>query len=79
MARSSAFREQLTEEGREAGRSLMKREKSTRPRTDTCGTPRPRNTFEISNCCDFEKPRKHAYQKGKIKPNEQSKVGGQPK
>ena len=27
MARSSAFREQLTQEGREAGRSLMKKEK----------------------------------------------------
>ena len=33
-------KEQLTEEGTEAGRSLMKREKSTRPRTDPCGTPR---------------------------------------
>ena len=40
MARSSAQREQLTEEGREAGRSLMNREKSTGPRTDPCGTPR---------------------------------------
>ena len=38
MARSSAKREQLTEEGREAGRSLMKRKKSTGPRTDPCGT-----------------------------------------
>ena len=38
MARSSAYREQLTEEGREAGRSLMKREKSTVPKTDPCGT-----------------------------------------
>ena len=40
MARSSAQREQLTEESREAERSLMKREKSTGPRTDPCGTPR---------------------------------------
>ena len=40
MARSSAQREQLTEEDREAGGSLMKREKSTEPRTDPCGTPR---------------------------------------
>ena len=32
MARSSKLREQLTEEGREAG--------STGPRTDPCGTPR---------------------------------------
>ena len=39
MAKSSAWREQLTEENREAGRSLM-REKSTGPRTDPCGTPR---------------------------------------
>ena len=31
MARSSAYREQLTEEGRKAGRSLMKREKKTGP------------------------------------------------
>ena len=40
MARLSAQRKQLTEEGREAGRSLMKREKSTEPRMDLCGTPR---------------------------------------
>ena len=40
MARWSAYREQLTEEGREAGRLLTKREKSTEPRTDPCGTPR---------------------------------------
>ena len=29
--------------------------------------------------CDFEKPHKCAYQKGKIESNEQSKEGGQPK
>ena len=40
MARSSAKRKQLTEEGREARRSLMKIEKSTGPRTNPCGTPR---------------------------------------
>ena len=40
MARLSASREQLTEEGREARRSLLNREKSTGPRTDPCGTPR---------------------------------------
>ena len=28
------------EEAREAGRSLMKKEKSTGPKTDPCGTPR---------------------------------------
>ena len=33
MARSSAQREQLTEEGKQAGRSLMNREKSTGPTT----------------------------------------------
>ena len=40
MARSSAQRGQMTEEGKETGRSLMKREKSTEPRTDPCRTPR---------------------------------------
>ena len=40
VARSSAQKEQLTEEGREAVRSLMNREKSTGPRTDPFGTPR---------------------------------------
>ena len=39
MARSPAYKDQLTEEGRGAERSLMKREKSTRPRTNSCGTP----------------------------------------
>ena len=34
------LKEQLTEEGREARRSLMKSEKSTGPRTNPCGTPR---------------------------------------
>ena len=29
--------------------------------------------------CDFDKPRKRSYQKGKIESNEQSKEGGQPK
>ena len=37
---ASVKREQLTEEGREAGRLLMKREKSAGPRTDPCETPR---------------------------------------
>ena len=62
-------------EGREAGRSLMKREKSTGPRTDPCGTPR---WTQKSDVCDFEKPRKCASQKGKIESNEQSKEGGRP-
>ena len=33
-----------------------------------------RNVF-----CNFNKPRKRAYQKGKVEFNEQSKEGGQPK
>ena len=40
MARSSALGEQETEGCREAGRSLMKREKRTGLRADPCGTPR---------------------------------------
>ena len=32
-----------------------------------------------SNFCHFDKPRKRAYQKGKIESIEQSKEGGQPK
>ena len=39
LARSPAQREQLTKEGRGAMRSLMKREKSSGPRMDPCGTP----------------------------------------
>ena len=35
--------------------------------------------LERNNFCEFEKPRKCAYQKGKIEPNQQSKEGGQPK
>ena len=38
MAKTSVYREQLTKEGK-AGRSLMKRKKSTGPRTDPCKTP----------------------------------------
>ena len=34
---------------------------------------------ETNDFCDFEKPYKRAYQKGKIESNEQSKEGGQPK
>ena len=54
----------------------MKREKSTGPRTDPCGTPR---RTRKDGFCDFEKPQKRARQKGKIEFNEQSKEGGQPK
>ena len=35
--------------------------------------------LERNDFCDFDKPPKHAYQKGKIESNEQSKEGGQPK
>ena len=35
--------------------------------------------LERSDFCDFDKPRKLAYQKGKIESNELSKKGGQPK
>ena len=76
MARLSTKREQLMEEGREAGRSLIKRENSTGPRTDPCGTPRQ---LKRDDFCDFDKLRKRAYQKGKIESNERSKKGGQPK
>ena len=73
MARSSVQREQLMEEGREAGRSSMKREKSRGPRTDLCRTL---YGLERNDFCDFEKPHKCAYQKGRIEFNEQSKEGG---
>ena len=39
MARSSAGRKHLMEEGRQVGRSLTKRMESTGPRIDPCGTP----------------------------------------
>ena len=35
--------------------------------------------LERNGFCDFDKPQKRAYQKGKIESNEQSKEGGQPK
>ena len=35
--------------------------------------------LERNDFCDFDKPRKRAYPKGKIESNEQSKEGGQPK
>ena len=53
-------------ESREVGRSLMKREKY-----------RAKNRPMRNKFCDFDKPRKHAYQKGKIESKEQSKEGGQ--
>ena len=62
------------EEGREAERSLMKREKSIGPRTDPCRTPQ----------CTLEKAHKHACRvrqtKQESKPVEMSfcKKGGVP-
>ena len=35
--------------------------------------------LEMSKFCDFDKPCKRAYQKGKIESNKQSKEIGQPK
>ena len=64
------------EEGKQAGRLLIRREKRTGPRTDPCGSPR--RTLK-ERLCDFEKPHKRAYQKVNIESNEQSKKGGQPK
>ena len=76
MFRLSAQRQQLTEERREAGKLLMKKEKSTGPRTDLA---EHLDGLERNDFCDFDKPRKRACQKGKIESNEQSKEGGQPK
>ena len=73
MARSSASREQQTEESREAGRSLMKREKY---RTKNGWLQTPRRT-RMNDFCDFDKPRKRAYRNGKIESNKQGKEGGQ--
>ena len=32
--------------------------------------------FESNDFCDFDRPQKRAYQKGKIESNEQSNEGG---
>ena len=64
------------EVGGDAGRLLMKRETSTgRQRILAQHLGR----LERSDFCNFEKPRKRAYQKRKIESNEQSKEGRQPK
>ena len=64
------------EEGRKAGRSLMKKRKVQ-------GYERilgeHLDGLERSGFYDFDKPRKRVYQKRKIESNEQSKEGGQPK
>ena len=54
----------------------MKREKTTGPGRILAGQL---GGLEKSDFCDFEKPRKRAYQKGNIKFHEQSKEEGQPK
>ena len=64
MAKLSAERGKLMEEGREAGRLLIKGEKITGPKTDPCSTP---DGLKRNDFCDFDKPCEHAYQKGKIK------------
>ena len=68
-------KEQLTEEGTEAGRSLMKRKVQGQERI----LAEHLDVLERNDFCDFDKPRKRACQKGKIESNEQSKQGGQPK
>ena len=35
--------------------------------------------LERDDFCDFDRPQKRTYQKGKIESNEQNKEGGQPK
>ena len=63
-------------ESREAGRSLIKKEKSAGRRTDFCENL---DGLERSDFCDFDKSRKRACQKGKMESKEQSKEGDQPK
>ena len=64
------------EEGREAGKPLMKREKI---QSQERILAKHHDGLERNEFCDFDKPCKRVYQKGKIEPNEQSKEGGQPK
>ena len=77
MAKLSAQREQLTEEDRDAGRSLMKRETKLQGQEQI--PAEHLDGLERNDFCDFERAQKGAYQKEKIKSNEQSKEGGQPK
>ena len=55
IASSLAYKEQLTEEGREVGRSSIKREKSAGPRKILV---EHHDGLERSDFCDFDKPRK---------------------
>ena len=63
MARLSAKRGMLTEGGIEAVRSLMKKEKSTWPKTDLA---EHLDGIERKDFCDVKKLRKRACQKRKI-------------
>ena len=67
-------REQLTEEG---GEDHRWREKKVQGQERILAEHLGR--LERNNFCDFDKPRKRDYQKGKIESNKQSKEGGQPK
>ena len=64
-------------EGREAGRSLMKRERKVQGQERILAEHL--DGLERNDFCDFDKPRKRACQKGKIESNKQSKERGQPK
>ena len=64
----------LTEEDREAGRSLIK----TDPGQEQIFAEHL-DGLERSDFCDFDKLRKRTCQKAKIESNEQSKEGGRPK
>ena len=68
--RLSAQREQLTEEGRKAGRLLMKRKKVQGQEWIF------EKHLERSDFCDFDKPYKRTREKGKIEFSQQNKVVG---
>ena len=76
MARSSAYREQLTEEGRDVGTSLLKVENITALRKNPCRT---RQRTQKSDFYDLDKPSKYTCQKGTIAPIKQNKEEGQPR
>ena len=76
MARLSEQREQLTEEGRKAIRSLMKRVKEQGQERILA---KHLGGLEWSDFFDFEKPNKRACEKGMMEFNERSKEGRQPK
>ena len=63
------------EEDREAGRLLMGRKVQEQERILAVHL----DGLEKNDFCNFEKPDKRAYHKGKLRSNEQSKEGGQPK